>query len=113
MSDLEKALKTISYTSYIIPIILVFVAIPLALNRVEPNSTYGFRTQKTFKSAEAWYSVNSLGGICFILAGLASLALIFVLQNLWAGNQLVKLIISFCIPLILLVPAILVPLKFG
>lgn len=112
MSEIDKILKTIGYIAYVIPIVFIVIALPLAFKMVAPNGTYGFRTPKTFTSDQAWYSINSVGGISFIIAGLVSVVLIYAIQNIWKGNQIAKLIASFSVPIILLIPAVIAPLVF-
>jgi uncharacterized membrane protein len=51
---------------------LLFCAagVPLALGRVRPNSTYGFRTAKTLSDPAIWYAANRFAGIDLIGVGL-------------------------------------------
>ena len=50
---------------------LFALGVPLASGRVPPNSTYGFRTQKTLASPEVWYAANRVQGIDMCVAGIA------------------------------------------
>jgi uncharacterized membrane protein len=45
------------------------LGIPLALGRVPPNGTYGFRTPKTLSSPAIWYAANRIQGIDLCIAG--------------------------------------------
>jgi SdpI/YfhL protein family len=66
---------------------LLFAAIgvPLALDKVPPNSWYGFRTPKTLSDPDIWYAINRSSGIDLMIAGAAiaglSLALEVTLKN--------------------------------
>lgn len=47
------------------------LGVPLALGRIPPNNTYGFRTARTLPSPEVWYVVNRVQGIDLCVAGVS------------------------------------------
>ncbi len=49
---------------------LVAIALPLALQKVGPNSYYGFRVPKTLSDTRIWYLANSYAGFRLMAAGL-------------------------------------------
>src|SRR5262245_37295765 len=67
---------------------LLFIAlsIPLILERVPPNSFYGFRTAKSLSDPKIWYAINRISGCDLLIAGalitLGSLAMLFLGQHL-------------------------------
>jgi hypothetical protein len=57
------------------------MGVPLALGRIRPGSSYGFRTAKTLSSPAIWYAANRVQGIDLCVAGLlvaAAAVLLFV-----------------------------------
>lgn len=64
-----------------LPGLTFLLGVPLALNLVPPNRFYGFRTQTTFASLEAWYQVNFMTGLALIAAGLVGAAAAFLLSQ--------------------------------
>jgi hypothetical protein len=42
--------------------LFVVVGLPMALDKVPPNSWYGFRTTKTLSSPSIWYPANRVMG---------------------------------------------------
>jgi|GEM_PF-5830832 len=110
MSELEKAFNLIYFLCYMIPAILLIAGLPLALKRIKPNGIYGFRTSDTLADPNVWYSVNTIGGISFLIAGSISILLLFCFQKYWMVSPILKFCVGFTIPLILLFAAILVTL---
>ena len=39
-------------------LIIISISIPLILEKVKPNSVYGFRTQKTLSNEIVWYKAK-------------------------------------------------------
>jgi hypothetical protein len=50
------------------------LSVPLVLQKIPPNSWQGFRTGKTLSDPSIWYPANTLGGYCFLVAGIFELA---------------------------------------
>lgn len=50
-------------------ILFCILGMPMALGKVPPNSTYGFRTRKTLSRPEVWYAANRSMGIDLVVAG--------------------------------------------
>jgi len=63
----------------------IALGIPLALNKIKPNSFYGFRLAKTLNDESVWYRVNAFTGKAFIGSGVATIALVFIVR--WLGNM--------------------------
>jgi uncharacterized membrane protein len=59
------------------------LGVPLALGRIPPNSTYGFRTAKTLSSSEVWYAANRVQGIDLCIAGVMIVLLTVALYFGW------------------------------
>jgi uncharacterized membrane protein len=59
------------------------MGVPLALGRVPPNETYGFRTAKTLGDRAIWYAANRVQGIDLIVGGVAMAALALALYRFW------------------------------
>ncbi|MDA0748402.1 MAG: SdpI family protein [bacterium] len=55
--------------SFAIGLLFIGLAIPLIQRKIPPNGFYGFRTQKTLASTEAWYNGNQYSGKTFLVAG--------------------------------------------
>ena len=53
--------------------IMILLSAPMAFNKIEPNSTYGFRTGKTLSSEENWYKANQFSGRATITASCVTL----------------------------------------
>ena len=54
--------------SFLPPITMILVSIPLLLNIVPRNVLYGIRTRETMASDAAWEAGNRIGGIALIAA---------------------------------------------
>lgn len=61
-------------------VFLILIELPLALNRVPPNTTYGFRVRKTLSDDRIWYAVNSYAGKASILTGIVTIILALMLR---------------------------------
>jgi uncharacterized membrane protein len=61
------------------------LGVPLALGRIPPNGTYGFRTAKTLSNAEVWFAVNRVQGIDLCIAGVVIAVLTTALYFGWAS----------------------------
>ena len=71
---------------YILPGLSVVFGIPLALGLIPPNRFYGYRTRKTFSSAEVWYRANRFSGWCMVIAGILAFC-----HNAWFQHSQVHL----------------------
>jgi hypothetical protein len=62
-------------------LLLSAISIPLILQRIPPNTLYGFRVRATLEDPEVWYPVNAYAGKRLfaqgIIAALASLVIYF------------------------------------
>lgn len=58
---------------YILPLVTIVAAIPMALGKVKPNRFYGFRTRKTLSSPAVWYPANRACGQYMFISSAASL----------------------------------------
>ena len=47
----------------------VVLGLPLYFCKVPPNRIYGFRTSKTLRNPQTWYSVNRIAGGWMVLLG--------------------------------------------
>lgn len=45
------------------------ICLPMVYERIPPNAVYGMRTKHTFRSNEAWYHLNEVGGMVFSMLG--------------------------------------------
>ena len=52
-------------------LLFIILGIPLVLNKIGPNSFYGFRTAKSLSDPKTWYAVNHIGGIDVCIAGVS------------------------------------------
>jgi uncharacterized membrane protein len=51
--------------------LFIGISIPLILEKVPPNSWYGFRVTKTLSNERIWYAANRVAGFDLMLAGIA------------------------------------------
>ncbi len=58
---------------YVLPMLIIGIAFPMALAIVPPNQWYSFRTTKTLSSPRIWYAANRASG--WFMIGAASLAI--------------------------------------
>jgi uncharacterized membrane protein len=61
------------FVAYVMPMLIIGVALPMAFAIVPPNQWYGFRTTKTLSSPRIWYAANRASG--WFMIGAASVAL--------------------------------------
>ncbi len=92
-----------AYLSYLICAVFIVSGIPLARNKVKPNTWYGFRTSRTLENEETWYSVNALGGKSLIAAGILSVTIVFLLQQYWITDDSVKALVIIHVPVVLMI----------
>lgn len=76
---MKREFNTLAY----LPLLLLAVAVPLALDMVEPNGLYGFRTAASQASDANWYSANRATG-----RALAILSVVALVLNLTVGRRL-------------------------
>lgn len=104
MKDDEKA--ALKFLSYLLPLTFIPLGLPLALKLISPNGAYGIRTTRTLESPSIWYSVNFVGGVSLMLAGLLSIMLISLLYRGSKAGPLIKLVLSFVVSIVFLIVAI-------
>lgn len=61
-------------------VLFIVIGLPLAMNRIKPNGTYGFRVSKTLSDERIWYLVNSYYGKGNVLSGIITTILAVVLR---------------------------------
>lgn len=66
-------------TVFVLALIFIIVAVPLALRKVPRNVVYGFRTPRTLKSDPVWYEANAYFGRALIYATIVSMLMVFPL----------------------------------
>lgn len=71
--------------AYILPLSIMALVIPMALQWVPPNGVYGFRTTKTLSSPEVWFKANRVSAF-YMIAALA-LSTIFNLILWWTQSD--------------------------
>jgi len=54
---------------FLLPAVMVLLALPMALGKIPPNGLYGFRTPKTLASPDIWYPANRIAGWFMVAAG--------------------------------------------
>ncbi len=69
--------------TYVAPLIVIAISIPMAFGKVGPNGFYGFRTPKTLSSPEIWYPANRVSGWLLIAAGACTIVVNLVLLALF------------------------------
>lgn len=74
-------------------VLFVLLGIPLALDKVPPNSLYGFRTPKTQSGPGIWYPANRFAGGSLIVAG-AAVAILTALMPTLTGHRFVLTMIA-------------------
>ena len=82
---------------------------PMILDRVPPNSAYGFRTLKTLSSPEVWYPANRAAGWFMLAAAVISIcfnvALWWTVPELPLNRTLLWMTDGTMIPLSMSLPA--------
>lgn len=81
---------------------LLFLVIGNFLGTVRSTFFFGIRTPWTLSNDEVWRKTHRLGGVLFMVAGLAFLAVLFI-RNAWAG----------VIPLVAILAAVVVPVVYS
>ncbi len=87
-------------------IIFIFVSVPMALNKIEPNTSFGIRVSTTLTSEENWYKAHHFDGLARIIGCSITLVCILFMKMFfgkstsWYNNGLVYLLV-FLIPLFL------------
>ena len=67
--------------TFIVPLTIILLAIPLILEKVPRNGFYGFRTPFTMSSDEIWYRANKILGISLLVTGIFWLILGYILPR--------------------------------
>lgn len=111
MTDEEKTV--LKFLSFVLPIVYIIAGIPLALKRVAPGGVYGFRTPETLSSPDVWYSVNFVGGLSLILAGVLAFIFIWVLHKPTKTGSIRKLIASLGVSILAVLVAIMAAFWLG
>jgi len=73
--------------SFLVPLSVIALAIPLMLEKIPRNHFYGVRTRQTLSSNEIWYYANRICGYAMIAAGLFWLALVHILHPLLHNDR--------------------------
>ena len=60
---------SVSITLILSGLLITCVCVPMIYELIPPNVWYGMRTKHTFRSNEAWYHLNEIGGMLFSLLG--------------------------------------------
>jgi SdpI/YfhL protein family len=63
----------LALAAYILPGLGIVLGIPIALGLIPPNRFYGYRTRKTFSSADIWYRANRFCGWAMTISGAVAL----------------------------------------
>ena len=53
-------------------LLLAGLSVPLILQKIPPNSLYGFRIPSTIENPELWYKVNAYAGKRLLVVGLGT-----------------------------------------
>jgi uncharacterized membrane protein len=109
----EKVLRVVQYIAYVLPVIILGAALPLALKMIAPNNTYGIRTAKTFESADTWYAVNSLGGLAMVAAAVISIITLIWMQSRWQVGPIIKLLAMLFVPLLIILAGVFAVIALG
>jgi len=64
----------VSALTFVVPVLVAILGVPLLLDWVPPNRFYGFRTSATLASPQLWYDVNRATGGALLIGGLLGLA---------------------------------------
>ncbi len=112
-SDSEGRFDSYRISSYLIGALSIVLAIPLALQLVPKNGSYGFRIPSTLTGTSShWYHVNEVAGIAGIVAGIISLIMTTIIarqvsaSTSWRGP--VMLLLTLAVILAAAVPPFLV-----
>jgi SdpI/YfhL protein family len=80
-----RTLPELHLVGYILPLVTILTAIPMALGVVPPNRFYGFRTPQTLSSPEVWYPANRASGR--YLTAASAISLVFNLTFWWTHAE--------------------------
>lgn len=64
------------------PLMVIALGLPMALQIVPPNSVYGLRTAATLASPASWYQTNHWAGLASVMLGCAALGGNLVIDRL-------------------------------
>ena len=92
---------------YAVPVLIMFVSLPLILKKIPKNAFYGFRTKKTMSGTdEYWYRANRSAGFAMFLAGVVSFLASMVIPlfmsdekrivSIWSFVLIASVIVAFC-----------------
>jgi len=106
----------------LMPLVFIFVGtleiimgIPLLLEKIKPNTLYGFRTPKTRSSDEIWYKANKYFGRDFLIVGIIITICSLFLLVCESGLSVIEIswigILILTVPLVAVVVRSLVYLK--
>jgi len=94
--------NVIIITYIIASIIIILVSIPLILNKVKPNTLYGFRTFKTLSNKEILYKANKFSGIALLTSSTITIVSVIFLRYIIGLNEIsIVYVCAFLLPLIL------------
>jgi len=75
----QKFMTVLNFVVFIsIGLLLIIIAIPLLLGKIQPNLWYGFRIKKTLSDRNTWLKANR-----FMAAGFLILGVVIVIYNIW------------------------------
>ena len=81
---------------YLVPVLLMFISVPLILKKIPKNRFYGLRTRKTMSgSEEYWYRANQSAGFGMFLAGVVSFLAGLLIQMFVANEKMALRVWSF------------------
>ena len=82
--------------SFIPPILVALLSIPLVFKKIPRNPLYGYRTEYTMSSDNAWYSTNKAAGAGGVMGGILWL-LALVLLPILGMPQLYAMLIGLAL----------------
>ena len=88
--------------------LIVILGIPLILEKVKPNSVYGFRTVKTMSDEKIWYPANKYSGKLMIITGMIMIlaSAILLCTNFGKAMPNAKTIVPLVALAVMLIPII-------
>jgi SdpI/YhfL family protein len=87
----------VSAFTFVLPILVAALGVPLMLDWIPPNRFYGFRTPATLASTQLWYDVNRATGAALLIAGVVGFAGACVIALVGADWSLERrYIMAFC-----------------
>jgi hypothetical protein len=96
-SEWPMKASLVSALTFVLPVLVGMLGVPLLLDWVPPNRFYGFRTPATLASPQLWYDVNRATGWAMLIAGLLGLigaAVIALVGGEWSAAR--RQTIAFC-----------------